>query len=122
MVEAFPDLDIFPGAEVYLLKALSWGARGCISASANINAYGIRRLLDRRNEPDAPQLQEELNAVRKAAEARVMIPSLKAVLAERYRDPVWLNVRPPLTRISETHRTELLAEPAIRQLLEMAPA
>jgi 4-hydroxy-tetrahydrodipicolinate synthase len=121
-VEAFPKLAIFPGAEVYLLKALGWGAPGCISASANINAHGIRRLLDRRNEPDAPRLQEELNAVRKAAEGRVMIPALKAILAARYRDPAWLAVRPPLMRISETARTELLAEPVIMQLLETVPA
>jgi 4-hydroxy-tetrahydrodipicolinate synthase len=122
MVEAFPGLAIFPGAEVYLLKALGWGASGCISASANINAHGIRRLLDRRDEPDAPRLQEELNAVRKAAEARVMIPSLKAVLAARYRDPAWLTMRPPLMRISEAARAELLAEPAIMRLLETVPA
>ena len=122
MVEAFPKLAIFPGAEVYLLKALGWGAPGCISASANINAHGIRRLLDRRNEPDAPRLQEELNAVRKAAEGRVMIPALKAILAARYRDPAWLAVRPPLMRINEAARTELLAEPVIMQLLETVPA
>jgi 4-hydroxy-tetrahydrodipicolinate synthase len=117
MIEAFPALAIFPGAEVYLVKALGWGARGCISASANINGRGIRRLIDRWRETDADRLQAEVNAVRKAAEAHVMIPSLKAMLAERYRDPAWLNVRPPLMRISETARAELLADPAIAALL-----
>ena len=122
MIEAFPDLSIFPGAEVYLLKALAWGARGCISASANINAHGIRRLFDRRREPDAPRLQDELNAVRKAAEARGMIPSLKAILAARYNDPDWLAVRPPLMRLADAARAELLADPAIAGLLETVPA
>ena len=122
MIKAFPDFAVFPGAEVYLLRALRAGAAGCISASANINAAGIRRLYDRWREPDAEALQAELNAVRKAAESRGMIPSLKAVLAARYRDPAWLAVRPPLLPISEAARAELLADPAIVRLLEAVPA
>ena len=123
MIKAFPEgFAVFPGAEVYLLRALRAGAAGCISASANINAAGIRRLYDRWQAPDAEALQAELNAVRKAAEARGMIPSLKAVLAARYRDPAWLPVRPPLVPISDTARAELLADPAIVRLLEAVPA
>jgi 4-hydroxy-tetrahydrodipicolinate synthase len=123
MIEAFPEgFAVFPGAEVYLLRALRAGAAGCISASANINAAGIRRLYDRWREPDAEALQGELNAVRKAVEARVMIPALKAVLATRYRDPAWLTVRPPLIPIPDAARAELLADPAIVRLLEAVPA
>lgn len=123
MIKAFPvGFAVFPGAEVYLQRALKAGAVGCISASANINAAGIRRLYDRWREPDAEALQAELNAVRKAVESRVMIPALKAVLAERYRDPAWLAVRPPLTQIPEAARAELLADPAIVRLLEAVPA
>ncbi len=72
--------------------------------------------------PDAEAMQAALNAVRKAAESRGMIPSLKAVLAARYRDPAWLAVRPPLLPISEAARAELLADPAIVRLLEAVPA
>jgi len=122
MIEAFPDLAVFPGAEVYLLRALRAGAAGCISASANINAAGIRQLYDRWQGPDAESLQAELNAVRKAAEARGMIPSLKAILAERYHDPDWRAVRPPLLALPEAARAELLADPAIARLLETVPA
>jgi 4-hydroxy-tetrahydrodipicolinate synthase len=123
MIKAFPEgFAVFPGAEVYLLRALRAGAAGCISASANINAAGIRGLYDRWREPDAEALQLELNAVRKAVETRVMIPSLKAVLATRYRDAGWLTVRPPLVPIPEATRAELLADPAIVRLLEAVPA
>jgi 4-hydroxy-tetrahydrodipicolinate synthase len=123
MIAAFPEgFAVFPGAEVYLLRALRVGAAGCISASANINAAGIRRLYDRWQEPEADALQAEVNAVRKAVEPRVMIPALKAVLAERYRDPAWLAVRPPLMQIPEATRAELLADPAIVRLLEAVPA
>lgn len=123
MIAAFPgDFAVFPGAEVYLLRALRAGAAGCISASANINTAGIRALCDRWREPDAEALQAELVAVRKAVESRVMIPALKAVLAERYQDAGWLTVRPPLLPIPEATRAELLADPAIVRLLATVPA
>jgi 4-hydroxy-tetrahydrodipicolinate synthase len=122
MIEAFPGFAVFPGAEVYVLKAMRLGAVGCISASANINAFGIRNLLDRWQKPDAEMLQAELNEVRKAVESRVMIPSLKAVLAARYNDAGWLAVRPPLMKISDGLRGELLADPAIVRLLVAVPA
>ncbi len=122
MIAAFPGFAVFPGAEVYVVKAMQAGAVGCISASANINAFGIRRLLDRWQAAEAERLQAELNEVRKAVESRVMIPSLKAVLAARYQDPAWLNVRPPLVRMGEAQRAELLADPAIGRLLAAVPA
>jgi 4-hydroxy-tetrahydrodipicolinate synthase len=122
VIDAFPGFAVFPGAEVYLLAALRAGAAGCISASANINAGAIRRLYDRWREPEAESLQASLNAVRKAVESRGMIPSLKAVLAERYRDPAWFAVRPPLMPIGPEIRAELLADPAIAGLLAAVPA
>ena len=122
MIEAHPGFAVFPGAEVYLLKALNWGSPGCISASANINARGIRRLLDQWREPAAERIQEELNAVRKAVESRVMIPALKAVLAKRYADPAWRHVRPPLVEISAAAEADLLGDPAIVELLETVAA
>ena len=122
MIEAFPGFAVFPGAEVYVLKAMQAGAVGCISASANINAFGIRHLLDRWQKPEAERLQAELNEVRKAVESRVMIPAIKAVLAARYSDPTWLMVRPPLMKISDALRSELLAESAIVRLLVAVPA
>jgi 4-hydroxy-tetrahydrodipicolinate synthase len=122
MIEAFPGFAVFPGAEIYALKGMQAGAVGCISASANINAFGIRHLLDRWQKPEAERLQAELNEVRKAVESRVMIPALKAVLAARYNDPAWLTVRPPLMKISDALRGDLLAEPAIVRLLVAVPA
>jgi 4-hydroxy-tetrahydrodipicolinate synthase len=122
MIEAFPGFAVFPGAEIYLLRALRAGAAGCISATANINAAGIRRLYDRWRAPEAEALQAELNAVRKAVEGRGTIPAVKAVLAERYGDPAWLALRPPLMAIAEDKRAELLADPAIVGLLGAANA
>jgi 4-hydroxy-tetrahydrodipicolinate synthase len=122
MIEVFPGFAVFPGAEVYLLAAMQAGAAGCVSASANINARGIRYLLDHWRDADAPRRQEALNAVRKAVESRVMIPALKTVLAARYHDQQWLALRPPLTRLAEDARREVLADPAIAGLLEAVTA
>jgi 4-hydroxy-tetrahydrodipicolinate synthase len=122
MIATFPGLAVFPGAEVHLLRGMRAGAAGCISASANINARGISELIRRWREPDAGRLQDEANAIRKAVESRGLIPSIKAVLAERYRDEAWRAVRPPLMPLAEDERSDLLADPAIAALLEAATA
>jgi len=122
MVKAFPKLAIFPGAEIYLTKIMADGAIGCISATANVNAAGIRDLFDNWNAPDAAKRQENANAIRRAVEGRVTIPAAKAILAARYGEPSWANVRPPLMRLSEATRAELFADPPVVSLLEPARA
>jgi len=116
-LETFDDFAVFPGAEVYLLNALNQGAKGCISATANINAKAIARLIASKDSPDASRLQDELNTVRLAVQSRALIPATKAVLAARYRDNTWLNVRPPLVRVSDQVRSELRADGAISALI-----
>jgi 4-hydroxy-tetrahydrodipicolinate synthase len=122
MIAAFPGLAIFPGSEGYLLEALRAGAAGCISASANINAAGIRRLYDRWQEDDADALQAGLNAVRKAVEGRGLMPAVKAVIAARTGEAFWGNLRPPLEALPDAVRDDLLADPAIADLLAGEPA
>lgn len=116
-IDAFPDFAVFPGAEVYLLEALQRGARGCISATANINARAIVKLLASKDSAEAPQLQAQLNAVRLAVQSRGLIPAGKAVLAARYGDSTWLNVRPPLLPASAEVQAELAAEAALAPLI-----
>jgi 4-hydroxy-tetrahydrodipicolinate synthase len=122
VIKAFPKFAVFPGAELYLVRAMKAGGRGCISATANVNAGGIANLLKKWQSPEADSLQEELNAVRKAVEARGNIPGCKAILAERYKDASWANVRPPLVTLAEKPAAELLADPAIRKLRESVTA
>lgn len=121
MIKSFPGFVVFPGAETSLVQAMSMGAAGCISATANINARAIRKTYDRWKEADAHLLQDEINAVRGALERSVMIPALKAILAVRYSDTAWGHVRPPLVSLSPKGRQALFAEPAIASLLETLP-
>jgi 4-hydroxy-tetrahydrodipicolinate synthase len=121
-IEAFPDFAVFPGSEVYLLQALTQGARGCISASANINARAIAQLINNPKAADGPVQQATLNAVRAAVQGRGLIPAIKAVLAARYRDDTWLNIRPPLIRLSDAALSDLYADAAIQALTRQAIA
>ena len=122
VIKAFPNFAVFPGAEVYLVRVMAAGARGCISATANVNAAGIRNLFRQWQSPDAEPLQQEVNAVRKAVERYGNIPGCKAILADRYRDPSWNNVRPPLVALGEMAIAGLLADPAIAGMQENATA
>jgi 4-hydroxy-tetrahydrodipicolinate synthase len=115
-IETFRDFAVFPGAEVYLLDAMRWGARGCISATANVNARAIARLIETFHAPDAEAAQRDLNVVRMAVQSRGLVPAAKAVLSQRYRDVSWRNVRPPLVPLDDSARAELLAEDAVKAI------
>jgi 4-hydroxy-tetrahydrodipicolinate synthase len=122
VIDAFPGFVVFPGAETNLVKAMSAGAAGCISATANVNARGIRTVFDRWMEGDSARHQNAANAIRAAVEKSTMIPALKAILAVRYGDAAWDNVRAPLLPLTPGERAALFHEPAIAPLLEPATA
>lgn len=122
MIASFPGFAVFPGSESHLLAAMTAGAVGCISATANINAAGISKLIATWRDADAGVQQAEINAVRAAVEKRALIPAIKAILAARYGDEGWRQVRPPLLPLADKARTELLADPAIVRLLDASLA
>jgi 4-hydroxy-tetrahydrodipicolinate synthase len=91
----YPQLEIFPGSEVFLLDGLKNGASGCISATCNVSATAIREVYDKWQTPDAERLQAGITAIRKAIQAYPMIPALKALIAHYRGDAGWAQVRPP---------------------------
>jgi 4-hydroxy-tetrahydrodipicolinate synthase len=122
VIDAYPGFAVFPGAEVYLLSALKWGAVGCISATANINAHGIAQLIVHQHDADAPARQEDLVAIRKSFDGFVTVPAVKAVIAAKYRDAEWNRVRAPIMPLTETERSALLGKAPIARLLETVAA
>ncbi len=118
VIDDFPGFAVFPGSELYLLDALRWGAPGCISATANINARPIATLIDRWQEADATERQENLVAVRKSFADFPTVAAVKTVKAALTGDESWLTVRPPLMPLSPDQRKTLLARPAIVELVE----
>lgn len=100
-IEAFPDLEIFPGSEAYLLDGLRAGGAGTISASANVNAAALLAVYEAftTKSGDVDALQGKIGAVRKVFQSQAMIPLLKGIVAHYRKDKAWARVRPPLTAL-----------------------
>ncbi len=115
LIEAFPQLAIFAGAEPILLPVLERGGAGCITAGANVNAAAIRGVYDawKAGDSGATALQERVTAQRGILQSQPMIATLKHVLAAERDDPAWTRVRPPLVSLpaeaGEGVRRELAA-------------
>jgi len=108
LLRAFPDFEVFPGSETYLLDALRMGGAGCISATANVNVTATRRLLDAWRSPQADAMQAKLTAVRAAIQKYPLVSANKAILAHAHGDPGWSVVRPPLVPLGKEATAELL--------------
>ncbi len=111
LIRRFPRLAIFPGSETLQLDALEIGGAGCISASANVNGAGIRRVYEEweAGAPQAESAQQQATAVRAAIEAYPLCPALKAIVAHYRADPGWSLVRPPLQPLNAAAARELVA-------------
>lgn len=97
-------MTVFPGSELPLLEALELGAPGCISATANINASAIARIIslyDQGDKDGARALHERVTGLRVAIQNSGPIPAQKRLLALASGDNRWANVRPPLTEMSD---------------------
>jgi 4-hydroxy-tetrahydrodipicolinate synthase len=95
---------VYPGSELPLLDALKLGAPGCITATANINASDIVRVLDLYAKGDsagAQALHETVKRFRLLLQDYDPIPAQKRLLAIATGDARWANVRPPLTAMPE---------------------
>ncbi len=108
LIAAYPDLDVFPGSEVFLLDGLRAGGVGCITATGNINPAGIRAVYTARDTEQADALQHQATRIRMAVQdAGDPIAVMKAYLALKTGDEAWAHVRPPL-RAASRETAELL--------------
>ncbi|MEM9043447.1 MAG: dihydrodipicolinate synthase family protein [Pseudomonadota bacterium] len=97
VIDAAPNLSVFPGSEVFLTQGLTAGGVGCISATCNINVGEIRRLLDAVGAgQDTAALDASVKSTRKTIQDAGLIPAMKALLAYRLGDARWENIRLPL--------------------------
>lgn len=110
ILEAFPDFEVFPGSEAFLLDGLRAGSSGTISASANVNAAALRAVFDNWQTADADGLQAKISGVRKALQAMPLIPAVKATIAHFRKDKAWARLRPPLVELPEGDAKTLMAE------------
>lgn len=103
-------LVVYPGSELPLLDALSLGAPGCVSATSNVNAAAIARVIELFDRGDLAGALSEHQAVkrfREVVEQFALIPAQKRLLAIASGDERWANVRPPLISMPEEAGHEL---------------
>ena len=110
VLEGFPGFDVFSGSERFLLANLRLSGVGTISAMANVIPDKIRSLYDNYLSANADQVQEELNRYREATRDYAAIAALKQIMARRTGDRAWLNLRPPLTNLSESAAEAMLTK------------
>ena len=108
LIKAYPQMEIFPGSEIFLLDALRAGGAGCITATANLNAKMISASYKCWQEPGADTRQQAITKIRKAVQTiGPLVPVIKSYLALKTGDPGWSVVRPPLTVMPEDVAVEL---------------
>lgn len=117
VIESFPGFAVFPASEAVLSEAIPLGAAGCISASANVNARGIARLIAAlRSGKDATDLQAQASEVRRSVTAAPLVPAVKAILSRLRGEPGWSRVRPPLRPVEGADADRLMGAPGIGAL------
>ena len=107
------DMIVYPGSELPLLDALPLGAPGCISATANLNAGDISKVISLYQQGDAAgaeALHEDVKRFRLVVQDHGPIPAQKRLLAIATKDERWANVRPPLTAMTNEAGRELAAQ------------
>jgi 4-hydroxy-tetrahydrodipicolinate synthase len=108
ILSRFPDLHMYVGSESFLLDNLRAGGVGCISASANVQPSGLRRIFDHWQSGDADALQASATAIRLALEKPgPLLPATKAMVAEIHRESAWTSPRPPLEPLAPSSRAAL---------------
>ncbi len=117
------NMIVYPGSELPLLEALQLGAPGCITATANVNAGAIAKVVDLYGKGEiaaARALHESVKRFRLTVQDYAPIPAQKRLLAITSGDARWANVRPPLTAMPEEKGRELAA--ILKREVEVAPA
>jgi 4-hydroxy-tetrahydrodipicolinate synthase len=105
-------LIVYPGSELPLIDALQLGGPGCITATANVNATAIARVVELFDQGDidaAQQAHEAVRQTRLTIQEHAPIPAQKRLLAMQTGDARWANVRPPLSAMSESDGKNLAA-------------
>jgi len=111
LARSFPQLSILAGADPLLLPLLQAGGAGCITATSNLAARELRTVFDNYADPsqaDAVKAaQARIVALREASNSFAQLPTIKAMLARRYGQPGWTNMRPPLVALTDEQQAQL---------------
>lgn len=104
LAKAFPQLSILVGAELHVAPTMREGGSGSINGLANLAPGLMRRVIDAPDQVSATdtQLMTDLLALLSIRPNMPFVGAYKAVLAEQTGDDFWLNMRAPLSPLSDT--------------------
>ncbi|HZS82126.1 MAG TPA: dihydrodipicolinate synthase family protein [Stellaceae bacterium] len=109
LLERFPDLAIFVGAEHHIPQALRAGAAGTICGLANVAPRRIRALYDAVDAEAVRAPLAEVETMLAAIEPHFFVTALRAIAAAQSGDAAWRRVRPPLYPLDAAAEQQLLA-------------
>lgn len=113
LIEAFPDLAIFAGADNLLAPVLRAGGAGTISATSNLIAPLLvdlrKRIRAGDDQAQTAGVEGRIAAARDLFRRWPQIPALKAAHAALSGDPGWHHVRPPLLQLDPNEHDALVA-------------
>ncbi|MBD0864875.1 MAG: dihydrodipicolinate synthase family protein [Rhodobacteraceae bacterium] len=109
VIDAAPEVSVFPASENMLQTGLAYGAAGCISATLNTQASVVRAAYDALVLGDTAAyaaLADGMIRHRNKVQTAGFIPALKSMMAAATGEARWRNIRPP----SDPAPTDLGAE------------
>jgi 4-hydroxy-tetrahydrodipicolinate synthase len=109
LCQRFPDLRIFAGVDDLILDGLRVGSAGCITAEANMLAVPAVALYRQFSRGQDPQVLQDLLVQARVVLGHTPFPvALKGLLAHRYADAGWAEVRPPLMSLDPGDQSVLV--------------
>lgn len=115
LLKRLPGFGVFSGSEEFLLENLRAGGAGCISATVNLTAPLVARVMAAIDaagpaSTEAAALQAHATAARQVLQRYPLVSSLKCLKARLAKDSGWERMLPPLTALSAQQRADLSAE------------
>jgi 4-hydroxy-tetrahydrodipicolinate synthase len=111
MLKSFPGFSVLAGADPLMKPLLEAGGHGCITATSNLVGQQLATVFAHFADPakvtEVEAAQARIIAVRNISNKYVRIPAIKALIAHRYGDDAWTQVRPPLVKLTPEQCNEI---------------
>jgi 4-hydroxy-tetrahydrodipicolinate synthase len=106
----FPGFTVLSGADDLLLPVLQGGGAGCITACANVGSkLAAEVYAGFQAGEDVTAVNAILTELRVKVSGFPLSAALKQLMSRHSGDESWLNIRPPLVKLSEAQVQELYA-------------
>lgn len=101
--------EVYSGADAGFQEVLHAGGAGCITATSNIACPLAAKIYANYDNEIGTQAQAQLAKIRTVVAMAQTIPAVKTLKAHISNDISWENIRPPLFKVLEPAKAQLLA-------------